>query len=640
MFEYRKEIDGLRALAILPVILFHAGFEIFSGGYIGVDIFFVISGYLITSIILREHQNNNFSFINFYLRRARRILPMMFFIMALCLPFSWLILMPFQMKEFSQSLISSVFFFSNFFFWKKNGYFDLISEEKPLLHFWSLAVEEQYYIFFPIVIFFCFFFFKKYTFVLVVLGFILSLFISELIVNTYPSANFYLLPSRAWEILAGSIAAFIISKYSTNKNNLLSFLGLLMCIIPIFVFNENTPTPSRYTLIPVIGVFLIILYAKKNCLAAKILRSKYLVSIGLISYSIYLWHHPIFAFTNILAVEKPSNGIMFSLILLTLLLSFLSYKFIEIPFRKNHFSIKLQLVFLVFFTFIILFFSTYGIFSNGFASQRFNQDFINKNDLNILRSKQFSKIGSLEVKAQWALVGDSHADSFQNSFDLLLKKYNQSASVLTIPGCPIAMNLIRVDKNNNQECNKFYVDLLELLSHQKINQVLISSRFALYVHGERFDNSLGGIERGNTKKVIFDHLSQNKQSKNPNDRKDIIKNENFNFITELTKNDIKVFLIKNIPEIGWNVPKMLRNNRNPNIPRKVFEERNKILRDFYNKLEKNDNVIILKSEDVLCTNEKCFAQIDEYPMYYDNNHLSIYGANKILNSFENILFKH
>ena len=148
--EYRKEIDGLRAIAVIPVILFHAGFDRFSGGYVGVDIFFVISGYLITTIILHEKQSGNFSLVNFYERRARRILPALFFVMLISLPFAFLWLTPSNHKDFSQSLTSVAFFSSNILFWLETGYFDAASESKPLLHTWSLAVEEQYYVLFPL----------------------------------------------------------------------------------------------------------------------------------------------------------------------------------------------------------------------------------------------------------------------------------------------------------------------------------------------------------------------------------------------------------------------------------------------------------------------------------------------------------
>jgi peptidoglycan/LPS O-acetylase OafA/YrhL len=177
--KYRAEIDGLRALAVVPVILFHAGFEFFSGGFVGVDVFFVISGYLITTILIDDIEKNRFSLVNFYERRARRILPVLFFVMFVCVPFAWMWMLPSQMKDFSQSLIAVSFFASNILFWRESGYFDAAAEEKPLLHTWSLAVEEQYYVLFPIFLFFAWRYGKNKVFWMLVVFSAFSLALSE-----------------------------------------------------------------------------------------------------------------------------------------------------------------------------------------------------------------------------------------------------------------------------------------------------------------------------------------------------------------------------------------------------------------------------------------------------------------------------
>ncbi len=206
--KYRAEIDGLRALAVLPVILFHAGFEWFSGGFIGVDVFFVISGYLITSMIIAEMNEGNFSIVNFYERRARRILPALFFVMFLCLPFAWLWLTPNYLKDFGQSLVAVSTFSSNILFWLEDGYFDPVSELKPLLHTWSLAIEEQYYILFPIFLILTWRFGIKWILILLSLIFLVSLSITQWGSDNAPSAAFYLLPTRGWELLLGVFSAF------------------------------------------------------------------------------------------------------------------------------------------------------------------------------------------------------------------------------------------------------------------------------------------------------------------------------------------------------------------------------------------------------------------------------------------------
>lgn len=303
--KYRAEIDGLRALAVIPVILFHAGFEWFSGGFVGVDVFFVISGYLITTIIISEMAEGKFSMVNFYERRARRILPALFFVMAACLPFAWLWLTPSDLKDFGQSLIAVSFFSSNMLFWLESGYFDTAAELKPLLHTWSLAVEEQYYILFPIFLMLTWRLGVKWISIILSFVFLLSLGLAVLGTQyaTNPqitSGTFFLLPTRGWELLVGVFAAFYL-KYKTHPksrtfNQILSLLGFSMIAYSIIVFDETTPFPSLYALIPTIGTGLLILCAVPKTIVHKLLSLKAIVGIGLISYSAYLWHQPLLAF--------------------------------------------------------------------------------------------------------------------------------------------------------------------------------------------------------------------------------------------------------------------------------------------------------------------------------------------------------
>ena len=223
--KYRSEIDGLRSIAVIPVILFHAGFEFFSGGFIGVDVFFVISGYLITTILIEDIENKRFSVLNFYERRARRILPALFFVMLCSIPFALLWMTPWELKDFSQSLVAVSLFASNILFWRKSGYFAEASEENTMIHTWSLAVEEQYYILFPLFLFLAWRYGKNRVFWIIVVLAAVSLALSEWGWRNKDSANFFLLPTRAWELFTGSITAFIIQKNGVKNNNILSFIG-------------------------------------------------------------------------------------------------------------------------------------------------------------------------------------------------------------------------------------------------------------------------------------------------------------------------------------------------------------------------------------------------------------------------------
>lgn len=336
---YRPEIDGLRAVAVIPVILFHAGLTIFSGGYVGVDVFFVISGYLITAILISELEQGDFSIARFYERRARRILPALFFVILCCIPFAWIWMLPTELKDFSQSIVAVVFFASNILFWREDGYFAPAAELKPLLHTWSLAVEEQYYLLFPVFLLVMWRFGRNRVFWAICGAAAFSLLLSEWGWRNKPSANFYLAPMRAWELLAGSICAFWLSGRELRANNWSSLAGLGLIVFAIFYYDDTTPFPSVYALAPVLGTALIILFGGAGTWTAKLLSSRGFVGIGLISYSAYLWHQPLFAFARIRSIMEPSPALMIALAALSLVLAYFSWRYIEKPFRKGQASI-------------------------------------------------------------------------------------------------------------------------------------------------------------------------------------------------------------------------------------------------------------------------------------------------------------
>ncbi|CAA0105610.1 Uncharacterised protein [Starkeya nomas] len=334
--KYRSEIDGLRAVAVVPVILFHAGFSVFGGGFVGVDVFFVISGYLITAILLAEIEGGTFSIEKFYERRARRILPALFLVMAACVPFAWLWMIPEQLRDFGRSLVAVVFFVSNFLFWREEGgYFAAAAELKPLLHTWSLAVEEQYYLFAPLSLAVLWRFGRRRVFWLVVATAVASLLATEWGWRYAPRANFYLPQFRIWELLAGSICGFIASGRTPRPNQALSLAGLALIVFAILYYDSSTPFPSLYALAPVVGTALILLFAHKGTFVARLLSARVFVGIGLISYSAYLWHQPLFAFARIRSMGEPPAWLMLALAGVSLVLAYLSWRFVEQPFRRR-----------------------------------------------------------------------------------------------------------------------------------------------------------------------------------------------------------------------------------------------------------------------------------------------------------------
>jgi peptidoglycan/LPS O-acetylase OafA/YrhL len=377
--NYRREIDGLRALAVIPVILFHSGFESFSGGFIGVDVFFVISGYLITTIIVTDIELGKFSVLNFYERRARRILPALFVVLLTCIPFYWFWLTPADLKSFSQSLVAVPLFASNILFYLTSGYFQSEAELKPLLHTWSLAVEEQYYLLFPIFLVATWRLGKLWIFSLLGMLAILSLGLAQWGSNTHPAFTFFLLPTRGWEILLGAFAAFYLTikksrDISQSVSQSVSFIGIILILYAVVFFNKETPFPSLYTLVPTIGAALIILFTTQSTFVGKFLGSKLLVGIGLLSYSAYLWHQPIFAFVRLRSFEDPSKLFFAGLVVLAFLLAYLTWKYVEVPFRNRR-LIKRNLLVVLSISFSGLFVTLglLGHFKDGFPTPQQKQ---------------------------------------------------------------------------------------------------------------------------------------------------------------------------------------------------------------------------------------------------------------------------
>ena len=443
---YRKEIDGLRAIAVIPVILFHAGFQLFSGGYIGVDIFFVISGFLITSILLDEHQHQTFSLAAFYERRARRILPALILVLACCLPFSYAILSPLDLRAFAKNLLGANIFLANVVSYQQTDYFDAASEIKPLLHLWSLSIEEQYYLVLPLLLAFLVKRGPKSVFATLLVLSAASLAYSEHVLYINERASFFFTTSRAWELLVGSMAAALVHynlvslKQSEQagfiiSRQLLSSLGLAMVVVPIFAYSKDTPFPGIYAVIPSLGTALILLFALESTWAQRILSLKPFVGVGLISYSAYLWHQPVLAFARYRSLESLSTGTLLGLVSLVILLAYLSWRFVEQPFRnKQKLSRKQIWIFAISATLILSVLSVYVYKSNGlpkrfdgkyaeaFYPHEFKEDnFCKFKPLHGSENLLGCDFGDPNGKKTVFLVGDSHAsallgglhDSFQ-----------------------------------------------------------------------------------------------------------------------------------------------------------------------------------------------------------------------------------
>ncbi|MFS1702779.1 acyltransferase family protein [Alteromonas sp. AMM-1] len=344
--KYRKDIDGLRALAVLPVLIFHAQLGFFEGGFLGVDVFFVISGFLITSILVEEISQKTFTFANFYERRVRRLLPALIFMTAVTSVLAYQFMITVDLQGYGNSLFAMSLFSSNIFFWMDSGYFDRVADLKPMLHTWSLAVEEQYYFFFPLVLLVVLRWFPKLLTLTVLIILVFSLSLATWGATNAPDANFYLLPTRAWELMFGSLASILIFNNvqlleKLRAGNVLKNTALVVLIICLFTFDESLPHPSLLTLIPVLATLVLIVIPAQQSFAHQILTLRPMVFIGLISYSLYLWHQPLLVFQRYISA-KPNPVISVTLLVIACLLAYLSWRYVEKPFRHRNVTSRNQ----------------------------------------------------------------------------------------------------------------------------------------------------------------------------------------------------------------------------------------------------------------------------------------------------------
>ncbi|WP_415265952.1 acyltransferase family protein [Acidovorax sacchari] len=660
--EYRKEIDGLRALAVLPVIFFHAGFTTFSGGFVGVDIFFVISGYLITAIIVEEMDQGTFSVSSFYERRIRRILPALFFMMLCTLPFAWLWMLPHELKIFSESLAAVPLFVSNVLFYPTSGYFGTASRLNPLLHTWSLAVEEQFYILFPAFLMLAWKLGKKWIIFLLLLAAVASMLFAQWGVATHPSFTFYLLPTRVFEILIGALISLhanhkkFVAPASHPASEWAGLVGLALVLYSIFAFHKNTPSPSLYSLIPTAGAGLILAFSNHQTLAGKLLGCRFLVGIGLISYSAYLWHQPLFSFARLRSMNEPGMLLFGMLALLSILLGFISWKYIETPFRTRQPGNRRK-------TFIhaaigssfFVAIGAFGYFADGFPQRlpASSSPFLFAiDDRNPRQSECHFGAATFPRPAdscmlgdprnlQGALLGDSHADAISFELEKELKSRNLGFLSLTYSGCPPVEGIYRADTSLANRCFEYNQQTFKfLIDNKNIHYVILSARWTQYLERNEYDNGEGGIENGEHGFIDVVTNGDKKIHDEP-ERKTLIKQRYRASIEKLLQSEKKVIIIYPIPEVGWDVPvtqlkKLLFTDKEAEpltTAYASFKARNESTIATLDSIPERENLIRVRPDKIFCDTfipGRCVTQIGNQVLYYDDDHLSSKGARLVI----------
>ncbi len=656
--KYRPDIDGLRGIAVLLVVFYHfekifLNTKFFQGGFVGVDIFFVISGYLISSILFNELKiSKKISFKDFYIRRIKRILPVLSVVILFTLIITYFLFIPEKFIFTIKSATSSWFFISNIFFWRQlSTYHAEESTNIPLLHTWSLSVEEQFYILFPIFIFLLFKFYKNKILATIVGIIFISMFLSTYASFNHPGANFYALPSRVWEILFGSIIAYL--EIFKNKKFVLSKsknLLTLLCLFLIFLFanqaNENTFHPSIITLIPVFSVFILICYCReKKSITYKILTSKYLVYLGLISYSLYLWHYPIFVLIKNLNLEINNFYFVNTLIFLSIfLVSSLSYYLVEKPFRKKTINLKLIFSPVIVFTVAIIFLN-FKNFNYLNTSPKYAVELRNifgqqskKIDCNEVFSEYgFCYLGKEKSKNQIDIVmlGDSVLNRIVNDLNgnLSANKYrvvnlSRGGSFYTPYGKYLHLKNGKNRVNENQD--KHRTKYLEQNLNEKI--IIIGAKYRQHLNNHNFiyindfDQKIGLIEsifsrdiliQNGIKKALFDFEKTLKK---------LLKNNNIILLYPFPEYEYHYLQSVHVNDLLNNTLNIKLKSLELKLARHI--DNNSSVLKLFDSLD-HKNLYKINPQDIFCEQDKCVFEEKGKPFYYDQIHLTELGAKKV-----------
>ena len=607
---YRPDIDGLRAISVLAVMLYHAEFQVFSGGFIGVDVFFVISGYLITQMVLGDFEKGSFSLSHFYERRVRRILPALLVMLAATVPLAYVFLSADPLADYSAALLGATWFSSNFVFWSEAGYFDRASEFKPLLHTWSLGVEEQFYLFFPA------FFWVLYKFKWLIPGLSAVVVISFLMAQFGLSRDaewpFYMLVSRAWELGLGAMLAVVLahSRLSDVRvtgllAELLVLSGLLAVIVPVLMFSELTATPGPLLLVPTLGACLLIWLAPATSYMRRLLSLKWLVGLGLISYSLYLWHQPVLVFGRIIIGEALGFEWRIAMLLGTFPLAILSWRYIERPFRNPGQIVTRHLIFLVCAMMMIT--TVSAVMLHHFAStdektstgvvgdighgryyevvdQRFDRceaEYLQyRIELweNVPRCHKSKRAGAPGI----AFYGDSHAEQLFVGAEALI---SQASIYLIRGGIPFLGN------------DRFKGPLRYLEEQKGINVVVFSAYWLEKIQilgGDQFSEQL------------------------------------FNTVKWMVGRGFKVVLMMDAPDFGFDpalcVYETTLNDARCDISLEQHNGDQAIYRALFVAIAKHPNVELVDVSEAICNKDTCSMLSEGRLLYRDNDHLNLIGS--------------
>ncbi|TCD48559.1 acyltransferase family protein [Chlorobium sp. N1] len=652
--NYRADIDGLRAVAVLAVLFFHTDIPGFSGGYVGVDIFFVISGYLITLILLKEIDRQDFSIARFYERRIRRIFPALFPMLAFVILVGSYLFDAKAFKELGQGVQATTLFASNLdLFWFKSDYFAAPSLQKPLLHTWSLAVEEQFYIFFPLVLLFISRYLQRRYLLWIILASLLSLGVSIWGIHYKPSPTFYLMPTRAWELLAGSLLALGIVQQAPSPriSNALSLFGIALIGYSITMYDDSTLFPGYNAIAPVLGACLIIVAGggAQMPYLNTVLALRPMVFIGLISYSLYLWHWPLVAFGKYVLMRPFTGYESLGVIVTSLVVATFSWKYIEQPFRGKQMMLPERKQLFAAAAAVMIFFAGFGqlVFRQDgmpYRSPEANNAMMdiatdpiwsqfeeNETFLHGLKDGNTPRtIGAKNVRPSFALWGDSHAGALVGALSIKGEEFGVSGynlahghalrPLLGIKG--MSTYDYGIDET---EQNRSVIDFLG--AHPEIKVVILAG---IWGRPSEIRDATGEYDESASFEELF--------------RAGL-----FRTVSALDALGKKVVIVRDVPHLKDYPNKLIwmsvRMHEEPCFrkiasDRNAYEEMNRFPEMVFAELQEKFDITIISPQELLFDNEdKAIVAREGQVLYMDVSHLSTYGSATVAPAFDDV-FQH
>lgn len=655
--KYRPDIDGLRAIAVLSVVMFHAFPDWVKGGFVGVDVFFVISGFLISTIIIENLQEDRFSFLEFYSRRIRRIFPALLLVLAACYAFGWFTLLANEFKHLGKHMAGGAGFVSNLLFWNESGYFDSASENKPLLHLWSLGIEEQFYVIWPLLLWVAY---RRQVnlFTAIVVVTAISFMFNVIEVRSDAISAFYSPQTRFWELFVGALLAYEamhphalfqrfrqqLAAHEGLLRNAQSVSGALLIAAGFVLISKDRPFPGWWGMLPTLGTVLVIAAGMSAWINRKVLANRVLVWVGLISFPLYLWHWPLLSFLRIIEGGTPSVGIRVAAIITAIVLAWGTYVWIEKPLRFGEYA-KVKTFALV--TLMVISgtvgYMTYRV--DGLGSRATIQN------LEAMQAEMMEPVatrysdGSCEQRLglhladgivclanssspEVLIVGDSHAMALNSA--AYLGRYPLKTVMVAVHACLPFEKFTINDLGFNRECRNLG-DMAEgvLNRYLSIKTVYVATRGPLYFTGKDF-----GIGRWSGLRIV------------PIEGDAVLPQEQMfyegylGFIAKLVASGREVIFVIDVPELNTDPRNCLF--RRPfavsnkgivdcDVSKAVVLARQSAYRNWVQKIK--DNIPVLKIYDSLntfCDERKCHAKDAEHVWYFDSDHVSVSGSSRVL----------